>query len=52
MFKYAAMIIGLIVMCVPEDASFLRFAIQAFIGLSIFMLGAYAAITEMQEDNA
>jgi hypothetical protein len=46
MFKYAAMIIGLIVMCVPEDAGFLRFAVQAFIGLSIFMVGAISAITE------
>ena len=46
MFKYAAMIIGLIVMCVPEDASFARFAFQAFIGLSIFMFGAVAAISE------
>lgn len=46
MSKYAAMIIGLIVMCVPEDASFARFAFQAFIGLSIFMVGAISAITE------
>jgi len=46
MFKYAAMIIGLIVMCVPEDAGFLQFVIQAFIGFSIFMVGAIDAITE------
>lgn len=46
MFKYAAMIIGLIVMCVPEDAGFLRFAIQGLFGLSIFMAGAISAITE------
>ena len=46
MFKYAAMIIGLIVMCVPEDAGFLRFAVQVFIGLAIFMVGAVDAITE------
>ena len=47
MFKYAAMIIGLIVMIsVPEDSSLLRLAVQGFIGLAIFMVGAFDAITE------
>lgn len=47
MFKYAAMIIGLIVMItVPEDSSLLRLAVQGFIGLAIFMVGAVDAITE------
>jgi hypothetical protein len=46
MFKYVAMIAGLIIMCVPEDAGFLRFALQGFGGLSIFMLGTFLALDE------
>jgi hypothetical protein len=46
MFKYAAMFIGLIVMCVPEDAGFLQFAVQGLLGFSIFMVGAISVITE------
>lgn len=44
MLKYVAMIAGLIIMCVPEDASFLRFAVQGLIGLSIFIAGTVALI--------
>ena len=46
MFKYVAMIAGLIIMCVPEDAGFLRFALQGLSGLSIFMLGTFLALDE------
>ena len=46
MFKYAAMIIGLIVMCVPEDASLMRFALQGFAGLFIFGIGVLLALEE------
>jgi hypothetical protein len=46
MFKYAAVFIGLIVMCVPEDASMLRFAFQGLVGLSIFMVGIISLINE------
>ena len=44
MFKYVAMIVGIITMCVPEDASLLRFAVQAGIGLMIFAAGVNALI--------
>lgn len=46
MFKYAVMFIGLIVMCVPEDAGMLRFALQAFTGLGIFSLGVFMSLNE------
>lgn len=37
--KYALMIAGLLVMCVPEDAGMLRFALQGLAGLGLFGLG-------------
>ena len=47
MSKYAAMFIGLLVMItVPEDSSLLQLAVQGFIGLAIFAIGAISAITE------
>lgn len=44
--KYALMIAGILTMCVPEDASLLRFAVQGFAGLFIFGLGVIAALEE------
>lgn len=44
--NYVAVFIGLIVMCVPEDASMLRFAFQGLVGLSIFMVGIISLINE------
>lgn len=46
MFKYIAMIAGLLIMCVPEDAGFLRFALQGGFGLMVFILGTIAALDE------
>lgn len=47
MFKYAAMFIGLMVMImVPEDSSLLQLAVQGFVGLVIFTVGAIATLTE------
>lgn len=46
MFKYVAMIAGLITMCVPEDASMLRFIIQGGLGLALFGLGVVLALDE------
>lgn len=46
MFKYVAMIVGLITMCVPEDASMLRFVLQGFAGLALFGLGVLLALDE------
>jgi hypothetical protein len=36
---YFLMFAGLITMCVPEDASFGRFALQAGFGLILFLIG-------------
>ena len=44
MAKYVAVIAGLMIMCVPDDAGILRFAIQGGIGLLIFMGGIGAMI--------
>ena len=48
MFKYVAMIVGIIVMCVPEDASMLQFALQGLVGLTIFGFGVVAALSEAE----
>ena len=44
--KYALMIAGLIVMCVPEEAGFLRFALQGGFGLLMFIGGVALALEE------
>lgn len=44
--KYALMIAGLIVMCVPETAGFLRFALQGGLGLLMFIVGVALAREE------
>lgn len=44
--KYALMIAGLIVMCVPETAGFLRFALQGGLGLMMFIGGVALALDE------
>ncbi len=44
--KYALLIAGLLTMCVPEDASILRFIIQASIGLALFAYGTHLCIEE------
>lgn len=41
---YFLMIAGLITMCVPDDASLGRIALQAGAGLLIFLAGAVACI--------
>lgn len=46
MFKYAAMIAGVVIMCVPEDASALRFLLQGGFGLALFGLGVLVALEE------
>lgn len=46
MFKYAAMIAGILIMCVPDDASVLRFIGQGAIGLGLFITGVGLAIEE------
>lgn len=44
--KYALMIAGLLVMCVPEDAGFLRFVLQGGFGLLMFIGGVALCIEE------
>lgn len=44
--SYALMIAGLITMCVPEEAGFLRMFLQAGFGLSMFGLGTLMVLEE------
>lgn len=44
MLKYVAVIAGLLIMCVPEDAGLLRFVLQGGAGLLIFTAGIGAMI--------
>lgn len=46
MFKYVAMIAGLLIMCVPEEAGMLRFVLQGGFGLCLFGLGVLLALDE------
>lgn len=46
MIKYVLMIVGILVMCVPEDASLTRLIIQGLIGLDLFASGVFLAIRE------
>lgn len=46
MFKYVAMIAGLLIMCVPEEASLLRFVLQGGFGLILFSLGTFLSMEE------
>lgn len=44
--NYLLMIAGLLTMCVPEDAGFLRFALQGAAGLALFLIGTINLINE------
>ena len=44
--KYALMIAGLIVMCVPETAGLLRLALQGGLGLLVFLTGVALMLEE------
>lgn len=46
MFKYVAMIAGVLIMCVPDDASVLRFILQGGLGLILFGIGVALSIEE------
>jgi hypothetical protein len=37
MVKYFLLIAGILVMCVPDNASWLQFAVQGAIGLAMFI---------------
>lgn len=46
MLKYVLIFTGLLTMCVPEDASFLRFALQGAFGLALFIRGVMLMLDE------
>ena len=46
--KYALMIAGILVMCVPEDASVRRFVVQGAFGLALFVRGVLMALEESE----
>lgn len=41
---YFLMLAGILTMCVPEDASLIRFALQGGLGLLMFIAGTAVAI--------
>ena len=43
---YFLMFAGLITMCVPEEASFLQFAVQGAVGLALFITGVVKVLDE------
>ena len=44
--NYGLMFGGILTMCVPEDASLMRFALQGIAGLIIFGLGIALSLEE------
>lgn len=44
--KYLLMIVGILVMCVPDDASWLQFALQGAVGLAMFITGVILTLEE------
>ena len=44
--KYLLMIVGILVMCIPDDASWLQFALQGAIGLAMFITGVILTLEE------
>jgi hypothetical protein len=42
--KYFLMIAGILVMCVPDNASWLQFALQGAVGLAMFITGVVLAL--------
>jgi predicted Na+-dependent transporter len=44
--KYLLMIVGLLVLCVPDDAGWLQFALQGAVGLAMFITGVILTLEE------
>ena len=44
--KYLLIIAGILVMCVPDNASWLQFALQGAIGLAMFITGVILTLEE------
>ena len=46
--KYLLMIVGILVLCVPDDAGWLQFVLQGAIGLAMFITGI---VLVLDKDN-
>jgi predicted Na+-dependent transporter len=44
--KYLLMIVGILVLCIPDDAGWLQFALQGAIGLAMFITGVILTLEE------
>lgn len=44
--KYLLMIVGILVMCIPDDAGWLQFVLQGAIGLAMFITGVILTLEE------
>lgn len=44
--KYLLMIVGILVLCIPDDASWLQFVLQGAIGLAMFITGVILTLEE------
>lgn len=46
MTKYVLIFTGIFVMCVPDDASLVQFALQGALGLALFITGMVKTLEE------
>ena len=46
MTKYVLIFGGILTMCVPDDASLVRFALQGALGLALFITGIVLTLEE------
>jgi predicted Na+-dependent transporter len=44
--KYLLMIVGILVLCIPDDAGWLQFVLQGAIGLAMFITGVILTLEE------
>lgn len=44
--KYALMFVGILAMCVPEDANMMQLVMQGTFGLAMFIRGVFLALEE------
>ena len=44
--KYLLMIVGILVLCIPDDAGWLQFVLQGAIGLGMFITGVILTLEE------
>jgi hypothetical protein len=46
--KYVLIILGILVMCVPDNAGWLQFTLQGAVGLALFITGVVLALDEQE----